>query len=216
MTTRRGASGPIARRLAVEALDLLAYWWSRPVVDDLGAWQATSRLATEAMSELGDGGASGGAPRWLPHDVGEMLDISNEHERLFVRHGPVPCPPYESYWLDCQPVRPLRTSKGTATSELKQIYRKLDLDVSSEGELPDHIAVELEALAYALSLEESDDIANELLEAHLARWLERFCDAVAHASDGRFYGRLATLTVDWVEQIRHREIIPGPPHDQPA
>lgn len=187
-------------------------------MDDLPAWQATSRLASEALAELGDGEAEDGATRWLPQDVSEMLDISDEHERLFVGHGTVvPCPPYESYWLDGQPVRAaLRAADHTATGELKHIYKELDLDVSSDGELPDHIAVELEALAYALSLEERDDIAGEIMEAHLSRWLGRFCDAVVHAAGVPFYRRLATLTLDWVEQLRRRAIIPDQPRDQPA
>ena len=61
---------------------------------------------------------------------------------------------------------------GPCTADLKRLYRELGLEMSSRSsELPDHVAVELEALSYALMFEKTPVIARELLFAHLGHWL---------------------------------------------
>jgi len=74
------------------------------------------------------------------------------------------------------PVDIRRTLMGPCTAELKEIYLELGLQVSSlSGELPDHIAIELEAMAYALSFDETEPMARRLFDKHLAQWLPRLC-----------------------------------------
>jgi TorA maturation chaperone TorD len=68
--------------------------------------------------------------------------------------------------------------------------------------LPDHIAIELEAMAYALSFEETAPVARRIFEEHLARWLPRLCRAVAHEVEEGFYRDLAVLTLDWLAAIK--------------
>jgi TorA maturation chaperone TorD len=216
MTTAKVAPGPLDRRLAVAALDLLSHWWSRPSVSELATWEASSALAKETVSELGGPDALAEAASWVPHTVDEMLELVDEHERLFAGAGAAPCPPYESYWTEAQPVASDRRGTSDSVTELGQIYRELDLDVTPGGEPPDHIAVELEATAYALSLGDSDEVAERLLSEHVLKWLAGFCDAVARAARHEFYPRLAAITVDWLEKLTRRPVSPGQPHDPPA
>ncbi len=133
-------------------------------------------------------------------DVPALLE---EYERLFVGPGQVPCPPYESFWREDVPVDIRRTLMGPCTADLKRAYLDLGLQVSSSsGELPDHVAIELEALAYALSFEETAPVARQLFEEHLAQWLPRLCRAVAHEAEEGFYRDLAVLTLDWLAAIK--------------
>jgi TorA maturation chaperone TorD len=133
-------------------------------------------------------------------DSSELLD---EYERLFVGPGQVPCPPYESFWREDVPVDIRRTLMGPCTAELKELYRELGLQVSASScELPDHVAIELEALAYSLSSDEMGAVASRLFGEHLARFLPRFCRAVAHDAESSFYRDLAALTLDWMAGIR--------------
>ncbi len=81
----------------------------------------------------------------------ELLD---EYERLFVGPGRTPCPPYESLWLDGQPRLEQGRLMGAASVAVADLYRGLGLDVAAAAhELPDHVAIELEALAFALRAE---------------------------------------------------------------
>ena len=78
----------------------------------------------------------------------ELLD---EYERLFVGPGRTPCPPYESLWLGGQPRLEQGRLMGAASVAVADLYRGLGLDVAAAAhELPDHVAIELEALAFAL------------------------------------------------------------------
>jgi TorA maturation chaperone TorD len=136
-------------------------------------------------------------------DLEEVPALLDEYERLFVGPGQVPCPPYESFWREDVPVDIRRTLMGPCTADLKRMYLELGLRVSSRaGELPDHIAIELEAMAYALSFDETGPVARQIFEEHLAQWLPRLCRAVAHEAEQSFYRNLAVLTLDWLAAIK--------------
>jgi len=98
-------------------------------------------------------------------DVPVLLE---EYERLFVGPGQVPCPPYESFWR--------RTSPSTSADLMGRAPRNSRRSTWSwasrcrrcSGELPDHIAIELEAMAYALSFDETEPMARRLFDKHLA------------------------------------------------
>jgi len=90
---------------------------------------------------------------------------------------------------------------ATAAVEVAQVYRDLELRVSPEAhELPDHVVVEWEALAY--SLEQGADVAADLLaRAHLAQWMPAFCAAVGAETTLPFYRVLARLTDTWTAAL---------------
>jgi TorA maturation chaperone TorD len=184
----------------ISAVDLLAHFWSRPLAEEVASWAEARDLEAETDSRISSDPLREPVKVPGPEEVPALLD---EYERLFVGPGQVPCPPYESFWREDVPLDTSRTLMGPCTADLKRIYLELGLQVSSRsGEMPDHIAIELEAVAYALSFDETEPVARQLFEEHLAHWLPRLCRAVAHKAEGGFYRDLAVLTLDWLAAIR--------------
>jgi len=185
----------------VAAADLLSHYWSRPEAEEVESWLEARALQAETHRAISSEPAR--EPVKVPDGIEESLGLLDEYERLFVGPGQVPCPPYESFWREDVPVDIRRTLMGPCTAELKELYRELGLQVSSgSGELPDHIAIELEALAYALSAEATEPVARRLFDEHLGRWLPRLCRAVSKDSESSFYRDLADLTLDWLVGIK--------------
>jgi len=98
----------------------------------------------------------------------EPFRLETEYVRLFVNSLPeLPCAPYGSVYLE-------GTVMGVSTVEVAKIYEKYGLETD---ELPDHIAVECQFLAW---LREQDEQAMEVGEdcafllGHLRRWLVPF------------------------------------------
>jgi TorA maturation chaperone TorD len=92
---------------------------------------------------------------------------------------------------------------GPCTEDLRRLYEALGLRVASAvGELPDHVAVELEALAYALESPATEAVARALLADHLAAWLPKLCRGVAHEATRPFYRELAALTTAWLPVLK--------------
>jgi len=188
---------------AARAAALLSGWWSRPVETELSAWDESWPVAREVAEEIGlDAGpveelaacSSGVA-------ADELLD---EYERLFVGPGRTPCPPYESLWLSDQPKLEQGRLMGAASVAAADLYRGLGLDVAAAAhELPDHLAIELEALAFALGAEgvAAEESRCALLHEHLQVWLPRFCVAVQKEARQPFYAALARVTEEWIERL---------------
>jgi putative dimethyl sulfoxide reductase chaperone len=182
------------------AADLLSHFWSRPIAEELEGWLEARELTAELHRLISSDPQ--GEPVGVP-EGNEALALLDEYERLFVGPGQVPCPPYESFWREDVPVDIRRTLMGPCTTELRGLYLELGLKVAARsGELPDHVGVELEALAFALSLEATGPVARRLSEEHLFRFLPRFCRAVAHDAELSFYRDLAAMTLDWLEAIK--------------
>jgi TorA maturation chaperone TorD len=196
----RSSTDETGSETIVAAVDLLAHFWSRPVSDEVASWAEARDLEAETDSRISSDPLR--EPVIVP-DLEEVPALLDEYERLFVGPGQVPCPPYESFWREDVPVDIRRTLMGPCTADLKRMYLELGLRVSSRaGELPDHIAIELEAMAYALSFDETGPVARQIFEEHLARWLPRLCRAVAHEAEQSFYRNLAVLTLDWLAAIK--------------
>lgn len=198
---RPGADGgPGGAPIASAAADLLAHWWTRPVAEETATWLAAAhvevavRAAFPSAVNMGDLARRG--------TDGHLLD---EYERLFVGPGPVPCPPYESFWREDVPIDIRRSLMGPCTADLGQLYGRLGLELApASGEMPDHVAVELEAFAYALGTEEAVPVAVSLWSDHLRRWLPRLCRAVAHEAEVAFYRDLAELTLAWSTEFHYQ------------
>jgi TorA maturation chaperone TorD len=177
--------------------DLLAHWWSRPDAAEVESWISWRDLGRRT------GEASGTAAPMenllSPLLVEHWRALLDEHERLFVGPGSVPCPPYESVWRNDVPIHLRRSLMGPCTEDLRRLYAEIGLKVApASGELPDHVAIELEALAYALRSPGTVPIAGILLAEHLSKWLPKFCRAVAGEAAQPFYHELAALTPDWL------------------
>lgn len=182
---------PANKDLAVAEVDLLAHFWSRPIDCELALWRESVEEEAAVWRRLG-----GSAKVFSVKDSDALLE---EYERLFVGPGPVPCPPYESYWREDVPVDIRRSLMGPCTEVLKDRYRMLGLEFNAGcGELPDHLAVELEALAVAVDSEQFHPVARLLFGDHLRKWVPRLCRAVAHETDEPFYRQLAEVTLGWL------------------
>ncbi len=194
---------------------LLAHWWSRPVPAEVGGWLAAAEMAADVRRVLGDATGTGDDRMgYSPESVPALLV---EYERLFVGPGQVPCPPYESFGRDDVPIDLWHSLMGPCTADLRRLYRELGIDIApAAGELPDHVAVEFEALAFALSRAGGERVAGALVSEHLSRWLPRLCHAVAGEAGHPFYAGLAAVTLDWFRSIERylapaTEAQPGTP-----
>lgn len=186
------------RDISAQAVGLLAHWWSRPLATEVDIWLDMADIAADVSRRLSGGNGTGA----LPYPPGDVPALLAEYERLFVGPGQVPCPPYESFWRDDVPIDLWHSLMGPCTGDLRRLYRKLGIDMDpASGEPPDHVAVELEALAYALSRADRNDVAKTLMTDHVSQWLPRLCRAVASDARQPFYAGLAAITTRWVTQI---------------
>lgn len=186
--------------IAAVAADLLAHWWSRPVEDEVAAWSGARASESAVCRRLA--GDQETAASVLPFSAEQVPELLDEYERLFVGPGRTPCPPYESYWRDDVPIDIWHSLMGPCTADLRDLYRTLDIDVPpGSAELPDHVAVEFEALAFALTHNEGAAVADELLRDHLSGWLPRLCKAVAANAAHPYYQALAARTLDWTGHL---------------
>ena len=206
----KATSAPPAAKVVIAATDLLSHLWSRPLASEIEIWSDAGEIVGETHRLLSSDPAS--EVLRLPMSLEESLDLLDEYERLFVGPGQVPCPPYESFWREDVAVDIRRTLMGPCTAELKALYSELGLQVSSHSaEMPDHLAVELEAVAYAVMFEETGAVAKRLFDEHLCRFLPRLCRAVSHDAQSPFYKDLAELTLDWLTGLKtyFGVIVPG-------
>ncbi|HZO62241.1 MAG TPA: molecular chaperone TorD family protein [Gaiellaceae bacterium] len=179
---------------------LPARWWSRPTEDERAAWTAAWPRAREAAAALGLA-ADGVDELRLTLSAADGETLLEEYERLFVGPGRAPVPPYESLWRADGPRREHGRLMGAPAADAVRLYRALGLSLRRDAhELPDHVAVEWEALAYALARDAREQAA-ALVQAHLALWMPAFCAAVAAAAEQPFYRALALLTAAWTEAL---------------
>jgi len=179
------------------AARLLAGWWSRPTADERARWAAEWEGAGDVANLLE-------LPRSGLDELHEAAAdarqdaLLEEYERLLVGPGRAPCPPYESLWRTDAPRREQGRLMGASSADVTRLYGELGLRVRFDAhELPDHLVVEWEALAYALD-HGAPDAAAALAREHLALWLPGFCAAVGAATEDPFYAALARLTPEWL------------------
>jgi DMSO reductase family type II enzyme chaperone len=131
----------------------------------------------------------------------------NEYNRLFLIRPKAP--PYETIYTDAE-----GQMRGLHTAQLEGVYLNAGLEISSElNELPDHISVELEFMAYLCMKESEAHAANEELEAthfrdlqrsfmgqHLARWFPSFAKRIKEADPGSIYQYLLPAVYEFLRK----------------
>ena len=160
---------------------------------------------------------------WVEQHAGateELLaDLEVEHTYLFINAVPhVPASPYESAYAG----RGLLM--GESVSQVLAAYRDAGLAISEDYDgLPDHIAAELEFMAYLLQqqaqAEEEDpekaatwkERQNRFLEEHLLRWGPVFLEKLASSTRNEFYRHLAGL-LEALLQAEEQRITALTPH----
>jgi TorA maturation chaperone TorD len=182
------------------ATRLLARWWSRPTLDEITAWASGWPEAYEVATLLGLARSDLEALQSaLAGSAGEALLV--EHDRLLDGPGRAPCPPYESLWRFDGPKREQGRLMGASASDIARLYSDIGLRVRTDAhELPDHLVIEWEALAFALENDEAEPAAS-LLNEHLAVWVPSFCEAVQAETVEPFYTALASLTTAWTAAL---------------
>jgi len=192
---------------------LIADWWSDPTDTETGHVNVPEpvrsgehsdpigEVATAAAELLGVDAETMSA---LSAAIGDPTALAEEYERLLVGPGQTSCPPYESMWYEDAPQQ-RGIMMGSAAGQVLALYRQAGLTMRPhQGELPDHLVVELEALAWSLEQNRAPAVATALLNDHLLAWLPRFCERVVAETNHPYYRALATLTPTWTAAMADR------------
>ncbi|MFL7810060.1 MAG: molecular chaperone, partial [Anaerolineae bacterium] len=135
----------------------------------------------------------------------EQTELAAQYAALFLNVGPRPVSPYESVYTS-----PERLVMQKARDEVLAEYRKEGLNrISEYNEPEDHVAFELEFMAY-LSEQAAEAVAAGdrpaaieslqkqagFLTKHIMVWVPQFCTDVQQAarSDSDFYRGIAQIT----------------------
>lgn len=141
-------------------------------------------------------------------DTEQAHELAVEFTRLFIGPGPH-IAPYESVFV-LGDGEDLPRLWGKATLEVADFYAEAGLS-PAEQEVPDHLSLELEAVA-ALAREEAEqwesgdteeatrlrDLQKSFCSEHLERWVPEFCRAVSERSASGFYRNMALLAKNTV------------------
>lgn len=165
-----------------------------------------ARAACERV--LDDGTAGSELAELLAEAKGGVETLRGEYTRLFEGPGALPAPPWESVHTSNK-----RLLMQPSTLEVRAAYRAHGFVPARYPHVPDdHIALELDFLA-ALAREaveanaDGDDArCNELLaasdafvDAHLARWVDRFAHDMVEKGRSHYYAGVARTLAAFVE-----------------
>jgi TorA maturation chaperone TorD len=133
--------------------------------------------------------------RWtLDPEESDLRKLQSQYVRLLVNALPqVPCPPFGSCYLE-------GSLMGESTVSVDRLYRQYGLETE---EIPDHIAVELEFLAFLADPQTSarpEDL-DTLLE-HLRSWAPAFLDRVREHDESGFYRAVSTAAAKILQPDR--------------
>ena len=202
-----GAAKTAAARAHV--YDLLATVFRRP----LNACHLERFRAPEMLAAMSSAGIDPGED-FLHGDSEVLLDrLAIDYTQLF--HGPGEhIAPYE-----CIQLGDSDELMGTAADEVRRFMAEVGFIVPPEnGEIPDHISVELAFMAElarreAEALEAGDhktaefaaSLERRFLVAHPGRWAERFARRVWDRATTPFYGAMAELLTGFIADERAAE-----------
>ncbi len=127
-------------------------------------------------------------------DLKDSRTIINEYNRLFLIRPKAP--PHETVYTN-----PEGQLRGMLTAQLEERYLEAGLVISPElNELPDHISVELEFMAFLCMKEAEARLANEnnvaihfralqesFMRQHLVRWFPKFAQRIKESEPGSIY-----------------------------
>lgn len=197
MKKRTKHSSPDQPANALHLARVLADWWTRPDDARIRLWSTPEYQEQAALLWRENLSGLGKAVETLMSALAlEHRELAAEYERLFVGPAAIPCPPYEAVWRVDGPKHEQDTVIGVSTLRVKQLYIELGVRLApGQVELADHIAVELEALAYAASI--GDVERADRLIGHLVGWLPAFCESVRANSQVEFYCDLAQITMSF-------------------
>lgn len=140
----------------------------------------------------------------------DLQTLLVDYTRLFLGPTQALAMPYESSWL-----KPATMPEGNPSEAILNLYHEGGFELEDNlGDLPDHIALELEFL-YLLTFRlhrareagqtaESvtlQTLRDRFLGAHLGAWISPFCAAMQAHAQTAFYRELAQMTERFVHII---------------
>ncbi|GMR09294.1 MAG: molecular chaperone TorD family protein [Anaerolineae bacterium] len=202
------ADGMEAARSRQATYRLLAAMFLYPSHDRLERLRALARELSEEEDATAEIAVSPGPGRLL-NRLRSLADLQMEEEYNALFSVKPKAPPYESVYVD-----PEGFNGGWIGVSLERIYGAAGVGVSeNHKETPDHVAVELEFMAYLCSLEaqalaERDMTATArarqyqaaFLNQHLGLWFAPFAQRVREASPGSHYDAVADAADSFVAQ----------------
>ena len=184
-----------------KALSLVADCFYAPeheLVESLQSLPEVAGLLDPAMADI--------ANRMLVEIKEQSLDeMLREYSRLFIGPFQLEAPPFGSVYLESE-----GRLMGQSTAEVKRIYQECGLNISPDFHSPpDHVAAELEFLAY-LGLQENgsqyEDQKNFyqqqralFLHRHIGYWFPLLADNIEKHTIQDFYLELSHLTRQLLE-----------------
>lgn len=127
-------------------------------------------------------------------------ELRYEYADLFLNAGPDPVFPYESAAAVREPVL-----CGDAIFEVRESYRKGGAHKNPDyTDLDDHIAVELDFMAFLCDREREEggieilQLEKEFLTGHLQPWSVEFAAVLGRAAQSEFYRSLAEITLGFL------------------
>lgn len=139
-------------------------------------------------------------------DLKDSRTIINEYNRLFLIRPKAP--PHETVYTN-----PEGQLRGMLTVQLEERYLEAGLVISPElNELPDHISVELEFMAFLCMKEADARLANEdsvanhfralqesFMRQHLVRWFPKFAQRIKESEPGSIYHFLLPAVYSYLQ-----------------
>ncbi len=195
------------RRLAAEDLLALALLHhaepSGELLESLRQDGGSLGLGLELQSAAGQAAlqamvaAFAGLPETL--DQGIIDQFAADYADIYLTNG-YGASPHESVWLDED-----HLMRQEPMFQVRACYARHGLTAGNWRTRPeDHLALELQFLAYLLVPERGDTLteAAQFLDEHVLRWLPAFAQRVAERCRTRFFAALAQLTTAYCEELR--------------
>ncbi|MCW5212079.1 molybdopterin-dependent oxidoreductase [Desulfobulbus sp. TB] len=127
-------------------------------------------------------------------------ELRYEYAELFLNAGKNPVFPYASCYLTDEPL-----VMQQPVFEVRQIYHKNGVHKNPAYlDLDDHIAVELEFMAYLAEQQETQEKQQAFLEEHLG-WIDALCKTLRSSAQSEFYQGLADLTQTVLDASRSKQ-----------
>ncbi len=124
-------------------------------------------------------------------------ELRYEYAELFLNAGKNPVFPYASCHVSGEPL-----VMQKPVFEVRQVYRDSGVHKNpADPDLDDHIAVELEFMAYLAEQQGAEEEQRAFLVQHLG-WADAFCEMFRSAARTEFYQGLADLTQAVLETAR--------------
>lgn len=158
-----------------------------------------------------------------------LADLRAEYDRVFGLVVPRECPPYETEYHPSSEI----FFRSQQLADIAGFYRAFGLDTAqARPERPDHVALELEYMAFLMTkkrlalipapdeaaINESvaaerasicEDAANRFFREHLAWWIPAFTSGMRRKSTGGFYAATANVLGALIPIERWRLGIPA-------